>query len=181
MGHPTGADEIGLLIGEYRYDWGRARRNAVIWLVVGVLGTAAALPGFISAMAHAGENGYSSRPNYVLVVGISGLAAGVTLLALGFPRRREVLRLHQGGLVHRRADIERTLAWHDIATVGYQEYDNAMARFTGTDVWCVIRPRAGDPIRVTGYHDGAHRLGSAVWRAVTKGEPPTAGEAGLRW
>ncbi len=174
MVRTTGADELGPLIGEYGYDWERARRNAVGWFVVGVLGTVIGVPAAIAYIADTGQSGFSPLPGALLGVGLGGLTVGGTLLTLSVIRRREVFRLHQGGLVHRRADAERVLAWQDIARVDYQENDRAPARFMGTDVRCRIHLRTGGRISVTGYHDGAHRLGSTVWRAVAKDEPPTA-------
>ncbi|MFD4502975.1 hypothetical protein [Streptomyces sp. NPDC058457] len=174
MAHPSAADEIGPLIGEYGYDWERARRNAVGWLVVGVLGTAVGLPLTIGYIADAGSSGFSPAPGFLLGTGLAALAVGGTLLTLSVTRRREVFRLHQGGLVHHRANTARVLAWQDIAQVDYQENDRGPARLMGTDVHCVVRLRAGGRIRISGYHYRAHHLGSTVWRAVTKGEPPAA-------
>ncbi|WP_328687962.1 hypothetical protein OHA74_53915 [Streptomyces phaeochromogenes] len=173
MAHPTGADELGALIGEHGYDWERARRGAVGWLVVGVLGTAIGVPVAIGYISDAGSSGFSPLPGLVLGLGLLGLAVGGTLLARSVTRRREVFRLHEGGLVHHRADAEHVLAWQDIARVDYQENDRAAARSVGTDVRCLIHLKAGGRLRVTGYHDNAHRLGSTLWRAIAKGEPPT--------
>ncbi|MFE8013824.1 hypothetical protein ACFU3O_13905 [Streptomyces antibioticus] len=174
MAHPTEADELGPLIGEYGYDWKRARGTAVGWLLVGFLGTAVGLPLAGSYIADAGSSSASPVPGMVLGLGLVGLAVGGTLLTLGVIRRREVIRLHRGGLAHHRADTVLILPWQDIDRVDYQENDRGAARLTGSEVRCVIHLKAGGRIRINGFHHGAHDLGSAVWRAVAKNEPPAA-------
>ncbi|MFE1291229.1 hypothetical protein [Streptomyces sp. NPDC058751] len=172
MAHPAGPDGLGPLISECGYDRERARRNAVGWLVVGVLGTGIGVPVTIAYIAAAGNSGFSPLPGVLLGIGLVGLWVGGTLLTRSVTRRAEVFRLHGGGLVHRRAGTERALPWPDIARVVYRENDRPTARLVGTDVHCVIHLKAGGRLRITGYHDNAHRVGSAAWRAVAKKEFP---------
>ncbi|MCT2587298.1 hypothetical protein [Actinophytocola gossypii] len=161
--------DLGALVGTYPTNYRRRMTGAVVLLLAGVVLTPLATVLLVATDERAGKVATTGDP---LLLPIVLLAFGAGLLLMGVAigvwalrSRGEVFRLHEHGLVHDRTGTSRTIRWTDLDDVVVnQGRDNALARWAGGDVSCVLKVRGGANATITGLTENAGELVARVRR-----------------
>ncbi|MGW0774621.1 hypothetical protein ACWD01_13425 [Streptomyces sp. NPDC002835] len=146
-------------------------RQAGIWLVVGVAGTAVGLPVAIASVGT--TDGAPELAGLLLGVGLMGLGLGTWGLVHAFRTREQCFDIHERGFTHRVAGAATVIPWEDVAQVGARGGDGRpLADARGMGSTCEIRLHSGRRIRVDNFTEDLRELATVLHQAVHLGQFP---------
>lgn len=136
----------------------RNPNGAVLSACAVVLGLTALPFGLAGWDDAVGAAGHRTAP---VLVGVPAalVIAGSIALVLALLHKDEEFVLHERGILRRRGDTTKAVAWEDVTWILNSQPAglNSLQRRLGYDVWCFVRSRSGT-LLITGHTEGASKL-----------------------